>query len=63
MIPHLIRYKNYHILINKNDKLFFTYMKLLGKKHIYSYVVDQETDSDDGNGGPSHAPIDNDDSI
>ena len=62
-----IRYKNYHILINKNDKLFSKYMKLLGKKHIYSYVVDQETDSDDGNGGPSHAPINhapiNDDSI
>ena len=57
-----IRYKNYHILINKNDNLFFKYIKLLGKKHIYSYVVDQETDSDDGNDGPSHAPI-NDDSI
>ena len=41
-----IKYKNYHVLINKNDERYSLYYKLLGKKHIYSYIVDQEVNDD-----------------
>ena len=54
-----IRYKNYHILINKNDPKYSIYTKILGKKHIYSYIVKQDEINDDGNSNqPQNAPID-----
>ena len=53
-----MKYKNYHVLINSKDERFGKYIMLLGKKHIYSYVVDQETDSDDGNNEQNNTFID-----